>query len=281
MKEGDLGLDCGWSLQGKVAIVTGAGSSGPGVGTGTAISVALARAGAAVLLVDNVPERAAETGALVEECGGQAERFTGDVSRPEECAAMVAAAADRFGRLDILVNNAAITDHVSILDTTPDRFDEIVGVNLRGPFMASKYAIPLLIEAGGGSIVNIGSIAAIRDSGSTHPAYSSSKSALLGLTVDLAGAYGQDNIRVNAVLPGIIATPMAAAARAGRPDGTAGSDGRVGANLLARRGDAWDVANVVVFLCSDAAAYLTGLVLPVDGGAVAAMPASHIIRFSS
>lgn len=268
-------------VTGKVAVVTGAGSSGPGVGTGKAISVALAREGASVLLVDNVPGRAEETLRLVHEAGGRAEVFAADISQPEGCEAMVAAAVERFGRLDILVNNAALTAHVSILETTPELFDRIVGVNLRGSFMACKYAIPALIEAGGGSIVNIGSIAGIRDSGSTHPAYSSTKAALLGLTVDLAGGYGQDNIRVNAVLPGIIATPMATAAREGKKDGTAGSDGRVGANLLARRGDAWDVANTVVFLCSDEAAYLTGVVIPVDGGAVMAMPASHILRFSA
>lgn len=269
-------------VAGKVAVVTGAGSSGPGVGTGKAISVALAREGASVVLVDNVTERAEETLRLVKDAGGEASVFTGDITRVEDCEAMIATAVERYGRLDILVNNAAITEHVSILDTSPELLDRIIGVNLRGPFMACKYAIPHLVAGGGGSIVNIGSIASIRDSGSTHPAYSSTKAALLGLTIDLAGGYGQDNVRVNAVLPGIITTPMATAARAGKQDGSApAGDGRMGANLLARRGDAWDIANTVLFLCTDEASYLTGLTIPVDGGAVTAMPASHILRFSS
>ncbi|MBO0729693.1 MAG: SDR family oxidoreductase [Acidimicrobiaceae bacterium] len=263
-------------LAGKVAIVTGAGSSGPGVGTGKAISVLLAREGASVLLVDNVPERAEETLRLVKAESGEGEIFTGDVSRWADCEAMVQAAVERFGGLDILVNNAAVTHHVSIVDTTPELYEHIVGVNLTGPFMACKFAVPALIARGGGSIVNIGSIASVRDSGSTHPAYSATKAALLGLTTDLAGAYGRQNLRVNAVLPGIIATPMAQSVTT-----QTGSGGAMGANLLARRGDAWDIAEAVLWLCSDGAAYITGVVLPVDGGAVAAMPASYILRFGA
>ena len=262
-------------VDGKVALVTGAGSSGPGVGTGKAISVVLGREGASVLLVDKFPEHAEETLALVEDAGGKGEVFVADISRPDECEAMVRAAVERFGGLDILVNNAAMTEHVSIVDTSVELYDRIIGVNLTGSFMACKFAIPALLARGGGSIVNIGSIASIRDSGSSHPAYSASKAALLGLTTDLAGAHGRDNVRVNAVLPGIIVTPMAQAVTR-RPDGEAGPP--VGANLLGRHGDAWDVAHAVLFLCSDEAAYITGVTLPVDGGAVAAMPASYIVR---
>jgi NAD(P)-dependent dehydrogenase (short-subunit alcohol dehydrogenase family) len=266
-------------VAGKVAVVTGAGSSGPGIGTGKAISVVLAGEGASVLLVDNVPERAEETLRLIEEADGQGAVCAADISDPAACADMVAAAVDRFGGIDILVNNAAITEHVSILDTSPETYQRIVGVNLTGAFMACKFAIPVLLSRRGGSIVNIGSIASIRDSGSSHPAYSASKAALLGLTTDLAGAYGRDNIRVNAVLPGIIATPMAHAVAVGRAESPGAAEGRTaGANLLGRQGDAWDVAHAVLFLCSDEAAYITGVVLPVDGGAVAAMPASYFLR---
>ncbi len=268
-------------VEGKVALVTGAGSSGPGVGTGKAISVVLAREGASVLLVDRVPERAEETLRLVELAGGKAAVFAADISRPDECQAMVHAAVERFGGLDILVNNAAVSEHVSIVETSAEIYQQVVGVNLTGSFMACKFAVPALISGGGGSIVNIGSIAGIRDSGSTHPAYSMSKAGLLGLTTDLAGAYGRDNVRVNSVLPGIIATPMAQTI-ADRSPGDAGQDGaRAGANLLGRRGDAWDVAHAVLFLCSDEAAYITGVTLPVDGGAVAAMPSSYILRAGS
>jgi NAD(P)-dependent dehydrogenase (short-subunit alcohol dehydrogenase family) len=270
-------------VAGKVAIVTGAGSSGPGVGVGKAISVVLAREGAEVLLVDKVAERAEETLGLVEEAGGKGKVVAADVSTPADCEAMVEAAVASFGGLDILVNNAAITRHVSIVDTSIELYEGIVGVNLTGSFMTCKFAVPALVARGGGSIVNIGSIASVRDSGSTHPAYSASKAALLGLTIDLAGAYGRDNVRVNAVLPGIIATPMsqAVAARQGDRRRSEPVNTEVGANLLGRRGDAWDVAYAVLFLCSDEAAYITGVTLPVDGGAVAAMPSSYLLRFGS
>ncbi|HXN59595.1 MAG TPA: SDR family oxidoreductase, partial [Acidimicrobiales bacterium] len=259
-------------VEGKVALVTGAGSSGPGVGTGKAISVVLAREGAAVLLVDNVPVRAEETLRMIEEAGGKAEIISADITRPADCESMVTAVIDRFGGLDILVNNAGITSHLSITETSEELYQSIIAVNLTGAFMACKFALPALIARGGGSIVNIGSIAAIRDSGSSHPAYSSSKAALLGLTVDLAGAHGRDNVRVNAVLPGIIATPMQAAARVTQGSEAVDALVRTGANLLGRRGDAWDIAHAVLFLCSDEGSYITGVTLPVDGGAVAGMP---------
>jgi NAD(P)-dependent dehydrogenase (short-subunit alcohol dehydrogenase family) len=278
----DRDLSMNGRVAGKVAVVTGAGSSGPGVGTGKAISVVLGREGASVVLVDKVPDRAEETLRLVKEAGGRGEIFAADISHPADCEAMVKAAVETFGGLDILVNNAAITKHVSILETSPELYASIVGVNLTGSFLACRFAIPALLARGGGSIVNIGSIASIRDSGSTHPAYTASKAALLGLTIDLAGAYGRDNVRVNAVLPGIIVTPMAQSVAARQAEKTAPSHGAaVGANLLGRRGDAWDVAHAVLFLCSDEAAYITGVTLPVDGGAVAAMPASYILRCGS
>ena len=255
-------------LEGKVAIVTGAGSSGDGVGIGQAISIVLAGEGASVVLVDKVRERADATQHLVEEQGGQSMVVLADITGPADCEAMVRTASDHFGGLDILVNNAAISRHVAITETTMEDYEAVIGVNLTGSFLACKYAIPALIERGGGSIVNIGSVAGIRDSGTSHPAYCASKAAQLGLTTDLAGAYGRSNVRVNAVLPGLIATPMMASV------GTIADDVRGRLNLLGRMGTAWDIAHAVSFLCSDEAAYLTGVVLPVDGGATAAMPAS-------
>src|SRR5262245_27907077 len=183
---------------------------------------------------------------------------------------MVAAAAERFGGLDILVNNAAISRHLAITDTTMEDYEEVIRVNLTGSFLACKYAIPALVDRGGGSIVNIGSVAGIRDSGTTHPAYCASKAAQLGLMIDLAGAYGRDNVRVNAVLPGMVATPMMASV------GTVSDDVRSRLNLLGRMGSAWDIAHAVLFLCSDEAAYITGLEFPVDGGATASMPGTAL-----
>jgi NAD(P)-dependent dehydrogenase (short-subunit alcohol dehydrogenase family) len=261
-------------LPGKIALVTGAGSSNELVGTGKAISVTLAKAGASVLLVDKFPERAEETKKLIADAGGTSEVFKADISRPEDCEAMVAAAVERFGGLDILVNNAAVAKFKPILESTAENYHEVVDVNLKGAFMACKYAIPHLVKRGGGSIVNIGSIAGIRDSGKTQPAYAASKAGMLGLTVDLAGAHGLDNIRVNAVLPGMIVGPMARAPNQSQTE----VNSLKGVNLLGRQGDAWDIANAVLFLCSDEAAYITGVTLPVDGGATMAMPSSYVLR---
>jgi NAD(P)-dependent dehydrogenase (short-subunit alcohol dehydrogenase family) len=258
-------------LEGKIAVVTGGGGARrPGVGIGQAISLTLARAGTSVVLVDMIAEHAETTRLAIEQEGGTASVFVGDVSREADCEGMVDAATERFGGMDILVNNAAITRHVPIVETTMDLYQSVLGVNLTGAFMACKYAVPALVERGGGSIVNIGSVAGVRDSGSTHPAYSASKAALVGLTVDLAGACGQDNIRVNTVLPGMIASPMQESV--GRVD----EDTRRRLNLLGRMGSVWDIASAVSFLCSDEAAYITGITLPVDGGATASMPGSAL-----
>ena len=173
---------------------------------------------------------------------------------------MVETAVRDFGGLDILINNAAVAHHAPILETTEAQYDKTLAVNLKGTFLACQQAIPAMIERGGGSIVNIGSIVGIRDAGTGETAYAASKAGQLGLTVELAGAYGRDNIRVNAVLPGLISTPMLHAASS-RID-----EVRAKLNLLGRMGEAADVANAVCFLCSDEAGYITGVTLPVDGG---------------
>jgi NAD(P)-dependent dehydrogenase (short-subunit alcohol dehydrogenase family) len=261
-------------VQGKVAIVTGAGSGGPdaGLGIGQAIALVLAREGASVVVFDRDAGRAQATVDAMAELPGEGSVIVGDITRPQDCQAMVATTSKRYGGLDILVNNAGISIHSSIADTSMELYDSILDVNLRGSFLAAKYAIPALTERGGGSIVNIGSIAGIRDSGTSHPAYCASKAALLGLMVDLAGAHGRDNVRINSVLPGIIASPIQESV--GRvPDEIRGR-----LNLLGRMGDAWDIAHAVLFLCSDEAAYLTGVTLPVDGGATVGSPSTPFGR---
>ena len=257
-------------LEGKVAIVTGAGSGGPdsAPGIGHTIALLLAERGVAVLIADRDAERAGHTMRELEAGGGRGAVFLGDIAKGADCAAMVKAATDTFGGLDILVNNAAVTNHGSILDTTEAAYDETMAVNLKGTFLACQQAIPALIQRGGGSIVNIGSVVGIRDAGTGETAYAASKAGQLGLTVELAGAYGRDNIRVNAVLPGMIASAMLQAVS------TRVDDVRSKLNLLGRMGEVKDVANAVCFLCSDEAAYITGVTLPVDGGATMGMPAS-------
>jgi NAD(P)-dependent dehydrogenase (short-subunit alcohol dehydrogenase family) len=183
---------------------------------------------------------------------------------------MVRTSLATFGGLDILVNNAGISLHAPITETTLDLYEQIMAVNLRGTFMACKYAIPALVERGGGSLVNIGSVVAIRDAGVTHPAYAASKGGVLALTVDLAGEYGRRNVRVNAVLPGMIASPMQASI------GSPSLDIQKRMNMLGRMGNVWDIAHSVGFLCSDEASYITAQVISVCGGATQGMPASSL-----
>jgi NAD(P)-dependent dehydrogenase (short-subunit alcohol dehydrogenase family) len=256
-------------LDGKVAIVTGAGSSGPGVGTGKAISVLLAREGARVVLVDKFEDRAKETLALVEAEGAEAVVVAVDLADIASAPAVVDAAVAAFGGVDILVNNAAIASSTNILDTTPELYQQIVAVNLTAPFMLTKAVLPVMIERGGGSIVNIISIAALRGQGGAgQTAYAASKAGNLGLMVDVADAFGKQGVRVNCVAPGIIDTPMRASAiiQAGRDPSTIDLGYKT---ALGIEGDAWDIARAVLFLAGPDGRYITGVMLPVDGGSTA------------
>jgi NAD(P)-dependent dehydrogenase (short-subunit alcohol dehydrogenase family) len=256
-------------LDGKVAIVTGAGSSGPGYGTGRAISVLLAQHGAQVVLVDRVEERARETLDLIERAGGNASVLVADLGEVAECRRVVKEAVARHGSVDILVNNAAISSPTSILETSDELYDSIVAVNMTAPFMLSKAVIPVMIEHGGGSIVNITSIMAMRGTGGAgSAAYATTKAAMMGLMTDLADAYGRSGVRVNCVAPGIIDTPMRAQAlqQAGFAPGELDLSGKTS---LGFEGDAWDIARAVLFLAGPDGRYVTGVLLPIDGGTTA------------
>ena len=256
-------------LDGRVAIVTGAGSSGPGYGTGKAISILFAREGAKVVLVDKFEDRAKETLRLIEDEGGSATIVTADLAEVPACQHVVDEAVARYGGVDILVNNAAIASSTSILDTTPELYHQVIAVNLTAPFMLSKAAIPIMMKRGGGAIVNITSIAAMRGQGGAgSTAYATAKAGLMGLMVDLADAYGKQGIRVNCVAPGIINTPMRAAAmrQAGVDPAQIDLTFR---NCLGIDGDAWDIARAVLFLAGPDGRYVTGVLLPVDGGTTA------------
>jgi NAD(P)-dependent dehydrogenase (short-subunit alcohol dehydrogenase family) len=249
----------------QVAVVTGAGSSGPGFGTGKAISVLFAREGAKVVLVDKFEDRAKETLSLIEQEGGEAVVMTADVAEVSTAQHVIDAAVGHFGRVDILVNNAAVASSTGILDTTPELYQQIVAVNLTAPFMLSKAVIPIMLQGGGGAIVNITSIAAVRGQGSSQTAYAATKAGLMGLMVDLADAFGKQNIRVNCIAPGIIDTPMRARAmtEAGLDPKLVDVTRKVS---LPFQGDAWDIARAALFLAGPDGRYLTGVLLPVDGG---------------
>ena len=255
-------------LDGKIAIVTGSGTKLPGIGIGCAIAQTLARDGATVVIADRDRENADATLQLVEEQGGRGTVIVADVSVEDDCANLVRATVEQFGGLDILVNNAGISIHEPVTHTTEELFDRIIGVNLRGAFMCCKYGIPELIARGGGSVVNIGSIAALRDTGGSHPAYAASKGGVHSMTIDIAGEYGRDNVRVNAVLPGMIQSPIQESVG----NGPIPEDVKRRMNMLGRMGTVWDIANAVWLLCLPEASYITGHILPIDGGATVALP---------
>ena len=191
-------------LEGKVAIVTGAGSRAEGIGNGRAAAVLFACEGARVLLVDREPEVAEATLAMIQDEDGEAAVFQADVTASEDCHAMVADAVTRWGRLDILHNNVGIGGRGSVVEMDVEDWERIMQVNVTGMMLASKHAIPAIKESGGGAIVNISSLAGIVGSGSSI-AYAASKGALITLTQSLARAFAPE-VRVNALAPGVILT---------------------------------------------------------------------------
>ena len=198
-------------LDAKVAIVTGAGSSGPGVGTGKAIAVLFAREGCRVLLADAVTARAEETLATICAKGGEAFVEQVDVTRSDDCRRMVDAAVDRYGRLDILVNNVGIIAPGNVVDVDEADWDRVMDTNLKSMMMTSKHAIPRMIDGGGGAIINLSSFMGLRAGYETEPvAYSASKGGVIALTTAMASEHGRDNVRVNAIAPGYLYTPMVA-----------------------------------------------------------------------
>lgn len=252
----------GLKLEGQVAIVTGAGSKASGLGTGKAMAVLFAREGARVVLVDRHEDRANETLRWIEDEGGTATTVVLDISEPSASQQIVDETVAQYGRIDIVVNNAAVFAP-GLLETSPERYQEVIGTNLTAPFMLSKAAIPVMVEGGGGSILFITSILAMRGGGA--PAYAASKAGLMGLTTSLANSFGRQGVRVNCIAPGIIDTPMRAASMA-----NSGIDPKdidmSNSTSLGIEGDAWDVARAALFLASSDGRYITGLLLPVDGG---------------
>lgn len=255
-----------WGLGGKVAIVTGGGAAEAGIGNGRAAAILLAKAGTRVIVVDRAAELAEQTVAMIKELGGNAIAFKADVTKSEDCAAMVEAALDRFGRLDLLDNNVGIGSRGSVVDESAETWRRVMQVNVETMFLAAKHAIPAMLRAGGGAIVNVSSISALRPRGLT--AYSASKGAVIALTRAMAVDHGPAGIRVNCVAPGPVYTPMVYE----RGMSEAARDRRRKASVLGIEGTGWDVGLAVRFLLSDHARYITGQTLVVDGGATLSGP---------
>lgn len=254
-----------------MAIVTGAGSTpGPGMATGRATAIVLAREGASVVVADRAVDRAEETRSLIEDEGGTAVAFVGDMAVAADCDAMVATAVDRFGGLDVLVNNIAATQRGDVVSTSEADWDRVLDVSLRTVLLASKAAVPAMVARGGGSIVHIGSIAATRGTG--NAAYAAAKGGMHALAVDMAFSHGRQGIRVNVVAPGHITTPLMFSNLGVTPETEHRQRMAAASNLLGTEGTGWDVAWAAAFLAGDEARWITGVTLPVDGGVTAVTP---------
>ena len=262
----------GRGLDGKVALVTGAGSRGDGIGNGRAAAILLAREGVSVGLLDAVPEWAEATLAMIEKEGGRARVVVADVTDPEECRRAVAEVVAAFGRLDILVNNVGVGGPPgTAVEVDPEAWDQAIKVNLTSMMLMAKHAIPEMLKQGGGSIVNLSSVAGLRGG---HPTllYPTTKAAVIGLTRAMAAHHGPAGIRVNAIAPGMVYTPMVYS----RGMSEEMREQRRKRSLLQTEGSGWDVGKAVVYLASDDARWVTGIVLPVDAGATAGSVSSPV-----
>jgi NAD(P)-dependent dehydrogenase (short-subunit alcohol dehydrogenase family) len=243
-------------LAGKTAVVTGAAG---GIGRGVALE--LAREGAAVLVSDLAAAKAGgeETVALIDAEGGSAAFTPCDVTSARDCAALVDAAMARFGALDCAVNNAGIAVHKPLAEVTEEEYDRVLAVNLKGVFLGMRAQIPAMVERGGGAIVNIASVAGLMAVPLISP-YTASKHGIIGLTRNAAMEYGAAGVRVNAGCPNAIRTPLMDASP---PEFVADL---IRPQAIPRVGEPEEVGFAVAYLCSDRAAFVTGVALPVDGG---------------
>jgi len=251
-------------LNGKVAIITGAGSRGPGLGNGKATAILFAREGAKVFCVDQVKDRAEETVAAIRAEGGEAAAHAADVTRHAECAAVVKAAVDRWGGVDILHNNVGIESRKGLLDTTEEEWDRVIAVDLKSMFLATQAAVPAMVRRGGGAVICVSSIAALRGYGRT--AYATAKAAVIGFVRSVAVQLGPKGIRVNAIAPGPVWTPMV------QELGETARERRRRASPLGTEGTGWDVGWGAVYLASDEARWVTGQTLVIDAGLTTTTP---------
>ncbi len=256
-------------LKDKVAIVTGAGSIGPGWSNGKATAVLFAREGAKLFAVDINLSAAQETEAIIDQENGECSAHRTDVSKADEVEAMVKGCLETYGRIDILHNNVGILEVGGCVEASEESWDRVNAINLKSMFLTCKNVLPQMERQGGGVIVNISSITSIRWLGVSYVSYSATKGAVNQLTQSIAMEYAKKNIRANAILPGLMNTPMVVQSLT-----EAYAPGDVEKMIETRNqqcptgkmGDAWDVAYAALFLASEEAKYVTGAQLVVDGG---------------
>lgn len=256
-------------LANKVAIVTGAGTRSKNVsGVGVATARLFAEHGAKILIVDIDESAAKTTEELITADGGESSVFIADVARESGCRELVGAAVERYGKLDILMNNVGIIGRGSVVELEEDSWQRVLDVNLKSMAFISKYAVPAMIESGGGSIINMSSVDGIRAGMSHSISYSASKGGVIAITRAMAVTHGRDKIRVNCIAPGMIYTSMVEAVNEKR------RELRRQIAPLGTEGTAEDVAMAALFLASDESRWITGVLLPVDAGLMAAGPQS-------
>lgn len=263
-----LARDLGNRVAGKVALVTGAGSSAQGIGNGRAMAMLLARQGARVVVLDLNLESAQETADMIFSEGGQVMALAGDVSKEGDCRQAVQKTIERWGRLDILINNVGTSKiKGSALDVDLDDWDRGMQINVKSMVMMARYAVPEMIKSGGGSIINTASITGLHG-GHPNLFYPTSKAAVMHLTRTMAGNHGPEGIRVNCIAPGFVYTPVVYGR--GLPEGV--REARRESTALKTEGDAWDVAYAALYLASDESRWVTGIVIPVDAGTSSISP---------
>lgn len=254
-------------LKDKVALVFGAGSIGAGWGNGKATAVAYAREGARVIAVDRNLEAAEETTAIIRGEGGACEAVAADVTRSADIERVVARSMELHGRIDVLHNNVGMAYVGGPVEMSEQTWNDSMQLNVGSLFLTCKHVLPIMEAQNAGAIVNVSSIASIRWLGTAYIAYAASKAGVNQFTQAIAMQYARKGIRANAILPGMMNTPTARVSLGSQFDDEA--------DLIAQRnakcptgamGDAWDIANASVFLASDEARYITGVLLPVDGG---------------
>jgi NAD(P)-dependent dehydrogenase (short-subunit alcohol dehydrogenase family) len=262
-------------MAGKAAVVAGGGSIGDGVGNGRAASMLLAREGACVLVVDLDQAAADATVSHIRSEGGTASAFRANVTRSEDCLAIASTAQSLFGGADVLVNNVGIPGkRATVVEVEEDEWNRVISVNLTSMALTSKYIIPLMVEGGGGAVVNVASIAAVREA--DRAAYAASKGGVISLTTAMAGQHAKEGIRVNCVAPGQVWTPVVS-------DTFPGDEAQIEqlrqrrrlSSLLKTEGTGWDIGNAILFFASEEARWITGQTLLVDGGLSIGRPPSE------
>jgi NAD(P)-dependent dehydrogenase (short-subunit alcohol dehydrogenase family) len=247
----------GQRLEGKVAIVTGAGR-----GIGEAMARALADNGARVVVADISGDEAG----VAESIGDAAVACRVDVASSDSVAQMIATTVDRYGTVDVLCNNAGIDGEIApAVDCTPENFDRVISINLRGVFLGTHHVLPVMLAGGGGSIINTASVAAV-NAVPGAVAYCAAKAGVLGLTRATAADHSRAGVRANAILPGVIETPMYTELIKHSHELHEFVTGEAARTAIGRTGRAKEVADTVVFLASDEASFITGVALPIDGG---------------